>query len=189
MSRVLQDTRIQTPLTQSLQLRTFAWSPHSDYPDLMAVGLTTGRTLLLRMEASASPSAASHTNPLLSAVSLNPRHSRPCNSVAFCRDQPGLLAVGLEKARGESLLVFDIEQSARSLDSGRDVATPISAKLQSHSLQRDHGVSRNYSPTASLSSGEPRPLLQFGSSEAVTSSSFLFAGASSSPLVSRICIT
>lgn len=174
------------PLTHLLlrQLRTFAWSPHPNYPDLMAVGLTTGRTLLLRLDASASPSASHSLNPALSAISLNPRHARPCNAVAFCRDQPGLLAVGLEKARGESLLIFDIEQSARSLDSGKD-ATPISAQLQSHSFQRDHGVPRNHSPTASPSSAEPRPLLQFGSSEAVTSAAFLVAGASSSPLVSR----
>ncbi|KAL8279216.1 hypothetical protein RQP46_008472 [Phenoliferia psychrophenolica] len=145
----------------------------------MAVGLTTGRTLLLRLDASASPSAVHQASqgvvPRLSAVSLNVRHSRPCNVVAFCPERPGLLAVGLEKARGESLLIFDVEASANSLEGSRDGPPPPS-------LVRQPPLHRNASPAAPASSPnsstEPHPLISFGSSETVTSAGFLAPGAS-----------
>ena len=128
------------------QLRTFAWSPDPSVPDLMAVGLTTGRTLLMRLDASASPSAVRQAEqgvvPRLSAVSLNVRHSRPCNVVAFCAERPGLLAVGLEKARGESLLVFDVEASASSLEGSRD-GPPVAPS----GLLRQPPFHRNASPS------------------------------------------
>lgn len=137
------------------------------------MGLTTGRTLLLRLDASASPSAShtANTDHRISALQLNVRHSRPCNVVAFGVGHPGLLAVGLEKGRGESLIVFDIESSAKSLDGG-----PTTARTTTQ-------APRASSPA---SSSEARPLYQFGSSETVTSACFLVpdgGSASSSPLL------
>lgn len=125
----------------------------------MAVGLTTGRTLLLRLDPSAS----------LPAVSINVRSSRPVNTVAFA-ERTGLLAIGLEKARGESLLVYDISSSASTFEGarGRD-STPSTSR-------RD--LLRNGSPTTAPTSAEPHPLVQLGSSETVTSAAFLASNAS-----------
>jgi WD40 repeat protein len=162
------------------QLRTFDWAPHPSYADLLAVGLTTGRTLLLRLDASASPSASHTANAdhRVSALQLNVRHSRPCNVVAFGIGHPGLLAVGLEKGRGESLLVFDIEQSAKSLDGGATTARTVPAI--------HHSLPPQAPRASSPASSEARPLYQFGSSETVTSACFLVpdgGSASSSPLL------
>lgn len=108
------------------------------------------------------------------------RHSRPCNVVAFSQAEPGLLAVGLEKGRGESLLIYDVEQAARSIDSGKDTNGSLATKP--FILQRDGGASHSNSPSGNL---EPSPLLSFGSSESVTAAAFLSspASSSSSPLL------
>ncbi|KAK4701242.1 hypothetical protein P7C70_g4990, partial [Phenoliferia sp. Uapishka_3] len=167
------------------QLRTFAWSPHPNLPDLLAVGLSTGKTLLLRLDSSTSPSAIKQAEqgitPRLSAVALNVRHSRPCNSVAFCLEKPGLVAIGLEKARGESLLVFDIEASANSLEGSRNgYSNNTQAETPSLGLLRQPPFLRNSSPAASATNpAEPLPIIQFGSSESVTSAAFLASGGAS----------
>lgn len=130
------------------------------------------------------------------------RHSRPCNIVTFCPDQPGadlptsplsalltltsslagLLAVGLEKGRGESLLVYDVQ---RSFDSSANHDPSSSSASRNFSLHREtsaSGRSRNQSPArlSSLSSPspspsphDPLPLVSFGSSEVITSAAFL----------------
>ncbi|KAM0753350.1 hypothetical protein T439DRAFT_323988 [Meredithblackwellia eburnea MCA 4105] len=197
----LQDSRATTlaVVSELSQLRTFAWSPHQSLHDLVAVGLTTGRTLLLRLDASASPSAVRQAQegvvPTVSAVQINVRHSRPCNVVAFCSERPGLLAIGLEKARGESLLLFDIEASASTLEGGRGGSSSTYPQSHNHSTIATSsrlGLNRNASPSASVTHGassavstpggastEPQPLVQMGSSETVTSAAWLACGSTS----------
>lgn len=102
------------------------------------------------------------------AVQINIRHSRPCNAVAFCPDRPSLLAVGLEKGRGESLLIYDIEQSARAIDPARSFGYSASDSLGRDIAQTNNGLI------------EPMPLLSFGSSESVTCAAFLSSSATSS---------
>lgn len=112
------------------------------------------------------------------------RHSRPCNVVTFCPNQPGLLAVGLEKGRGESLLIYDIETSARSLDSGKDTPAPNSNATATPKTfnHRDTAI-RAHSPAPPAP--EPFVQLAFGSSESVSSAAFLASEFSkpSSPLL------
>ncbi|GAA6055035.1 hypothetical protein JCM3770_006705 [Rhodotorula araucariae] len=172
-------------VTELAGLRAFAWAPHSPSP-LVAAGLSTGRVLLLRLD------DRTRAPP---AVQINVRHSRPCNVVTFCPDQPGLLAVGLEKGRGESLLVYDVQ---RSLDSSSTAPPFLSAvnsgsgtgSTRTFSLQRETsqtGRGRGSSPAPS--SADPTPLVSFGSSEVVTSAAFLSspsapgASASHTPLL------
>lgn len=102
---------------------------------------------------------------ILTHMTCAVRHSRPCNVVTFCHERPTLLAVGLEKGRGESLLIYDVEHSARTMDASAASSTTMAD---------------------SVSHVEPMPLLSFGSSESVTSAAFLYSSSSSnstSPLL------
>lgn len=113
-------------------LRTFAWGAN----DLFACGLATGRTILLRLDSS------SLSHPTLS-TQITTRHARPCNIVSFSTERRDWLVVGLDKARGDSLLVYDIESSARALAGGGG------------------------------KSEDPRPVASLGTSETVSSAAFL----------------
>ncbi|SCZ92063.1 BZ3500_MvSof-1268-A1-R1_Chr5-3g08312 [Microbotryum saponariae] len=172
------------------QVRSFAWSPHASYPDLVALGTYAGKVLLLRLDS--SPSASSKSNHGgHSALQINLRHSRPCNVVTFSQDRPRLVAVGLEKGRGESLLIYDIEQSAQALDSGKDKPSTSSHRRSQHGTQRSRGnsPSRSSSANGNSSAGliEPSPLLSLGPSESVSAAGFLYAdsavSATSPPVV------
>ncbi|BGP17039.1 hypothetical protein JCM10213_000325 [Rhodosporidiobolus nylandii] len=159
-------------VTELTGLRAFAWSPSVEKP-LVAAGLTTGRVLLLGLERGEGGKAGT-ASPV---VQINVRHSRPCNVVTFSPDQPGLLAVGFEKGRGESLLVYDIQ---RSLD-----PASVRSSTRAFSLSREHsqsGRGRASSPATAASPAsalEPVPLTSFGSSEAVTSAAFLSSASGS----------
>lgn len=78
------------------------------------MGLSTGKVDLMRLE------ATKHTRDgVLSSgpsVSLPARSSRACNALSFSRTDPNYLAVGLEKARGDSsLVIWDISSSKPKL--------------------------------------------------------------------------
>ncbi|GAA6043670.1 hypothetical protein JCM8097_008599 [Rhodosporidiobolus ruineniae] len=165
--------------TELTGLRAFAWYPHSRTP-LVAAGLATGRVLLLGLDGGEGGRGGQGgaTPP---SVQINVRHSRPCNVVAFSPTQPGLLAVGLEKGRGESLLVYDISRSVDPSASSSALGSGAPFPTRTFSLSREHsGGSRGraHSP-ATPSALEPIPLLSFGSSEAVTSCAFLSSPSSS----------
>ncbi|KAG0367163.1 hypothetical protein BGZ54_004307 [Gamsiella multidivaricata] len=107
-------------------MKCFTWSPDPSYMDLTAVGLTTGRTLLIRMHRSEpwifedkgndfrpdTPRQVSIAQNQRTYPSFSARHSRACNVVAFSKGCPNLLAVGLDKVRNDyCLMVWDIEQA------------------------------------------------------------------------------
>ncbi|KAJ7477171.1 hypothetical protein B0H11DRAFT_2234647 [Mycena galericulata] len=98
-------------------MKTFAWSPDPAFEDLVAVGLSTGRIDLLRLEATRHTRRSVAGHSVLSSgpiVSLTARNSRACNALDFCRVDPNFLAVGLDKVRGDSsLVIYDIS-TARS---------------------------------------------------------------------------
>ncbi|KAJ6516352.1 hypothetical protein C8R45DRAFT_241220 [Mycena sanguinolenta] len=98
-------------------MKTFAWSPDPAFEDLVAVGLSTGRIDLLRLEATRHTRRTSAGHSVLSSgpiVSLTARNSRACNALDFCRVDPNFLAVGLDKVRGDSSLVIYDVSTARS---------------------------------------------------------------------------
>ena len=81
----------------------------------MAVGLTTGKVDLIRLEAGKH---AQQKNILSSGptVTLPIRNSRSCNALAFSDADPNYLAVGLDKVRGaSSLIIWDISTFTSSL--------------------------------------------------------------------------
>ncbi|KII92498.1 hypothetical protein PLICRDRAFT_155080 [Plicaturopsis crispa FD-325 SS-3] len=95
-------------------MKCFAWSPDPNLDDLMAVGLSTGRVDLIRLEANKS----THNHVLSNGpvVSLPVRNSRSCNALAFCAADPNYLAVGLDKVRGDpSLIIWDVNTASASL--------------------------------------------------------------------------
>ncbi|GAA5824598.1 hypothetical protein JCM11251_000490 [Rhodosporidiobolus azoricus] len=184
-------------LTELSGLRAFAWSPHSPNAEtpIIAAGLATGRVLLLGLEGGGGNEGRGKGGKGqgvgMPAVQINVRHSRPCNCLAFSPTQSGLLAVGLEKGRGESLLVYDVQ---RSIDP-TSTSSPYTSALhqtasasggRAYSLSREHsqsGRGRASSPATPNSPGsafEPVPLISFGSSEAVTSCAFLSSPSASS---------
>ncbi|KAF9194611.1 hypothetical protein BGZ50_005971 [Haplosporangium sp. Z 11] len=130
-------------------MKCFTWSPDPNYMDLTAVGLTTGRTLLIRMHRSEpwifeekgsefrpdTPRQVSIAQNQRTYPSFSARHSRACNVVAFSKGSPNLLAVGLDKVRNDyCLMVWDIEQSlnmSKGSDSGSAPSGPISAANRS----------------------------------------------------------
>ncbi|GAA5878092.1 hypothetical protein JCM16303_002844 [Sporobolomyces ruberrimus] len=180
-------------VTELPGLRTFAWYPHHTENPLIAAGLTTGRVLLIKLggqDGNQSHSAGNGTN----VAQINVRHSRPITATAFSNAQPGLLAVGLEKGRGESLLVYDISTTARALEGGGGrgggsshgtPSQPRGFSLHRESSQR--GRANSPAATSSNNSGspssylDPHPLLSFGSSEVINSATFLSSPQGASP--------
>ncbi|CAK5276104.1 unnamed protein product [Mycena citricolor] len=99
-------------------MKTFAWSPDPFFDDLVAVGLSTGRIDLLRLEATRTRRLAGGTSVLSGGpiISLTARNSRSCNALDFCRLDPNYLAVGLDKMRNDaSLVIYDISSTRSKL--------------------------------------------------------------------------
>ncbi|KAJ3504260.1 hypothetical protein NLJ89_g8024 [Agrocybe chaxingu] len=96
-------------------MKCLAWSPDPAFEDLMAVGLSTGKVDLIRLEAGKQ----AQKNNVLSngpTVTLPVRNTRSCNALAFNNADPNYLAVGLDKVRGDSsLVIWDISPSVPSL--------------------------------------------------------------------------
>ncbi|GAA5930847.1 Sea4p [Sporobolomyces koalae] len=181
-------------VTELPGLRTFAWYPHTDSP-LVAAGLTTGRVLLVRLPHPSSSSPPSTSN----VVQINVRHARPITATAFSPSHSGLLAVGLEKGRGESLLVYDINATARALDGTAPRSTPRGFSLHRETSQRGRAHSPAHSSTTTTTttatgssstsaSLDPHPLMSLGSSELINCAAFLSSSygpsaSSTSPLL------
>ncbi|KAF9650593.1 hypothetical protein BDM02DRAFT_1336385 [Thelephora ganbajun] len=80
-------------------MKCFAWSPDPHFDDLIAVGLSTGKVDLMRLEATKrTRDGVLSSGP---SVSIPVRSSRACNTLSFSRIDPNYLAVGLEKQRGD----------------------------------------------------------------------------------------
>ncbi|CDH56705.1 wd repeat protein ybl104c [Lichtheimia corymbifera JMRC:FSU:9682] len=128
------------------------WCPDPQRSDLIAVGLTTGKTVLVRMQdhiqtdyptsaadSPQSPLYRSTSRPSISSSSataaaaaaitkpypvLGVKMSRPCNVVSFSPTHPHLLAAGLDKVRNDPcLLVWDISQAVEASSAGPQTPT------------------------------------------------------------------
>jgi WD40 repeat protein len=129
----------------------------------MAVGLTTGKVDLIRLEASKQ---AQQKNILSSgpSVTLPIRNSRSCNALAFSEADSNYLAVGLDKVRGaSSLIIWDISTFTSSLTLSIDVPNnipppplrpqPQIPKLDHQATSRmDHFILQRHAPTEVVSS-------------------------------------
>lgn len=112
--------KVNCPLseyTEYLQgFKCFAWSPHSAYEDLFAIGTSGGTIELCRAGQGQPVSPATTTSQLIhSTVSLNfqNKQRRACNDLAFCPLNANLLATTHDKNRSDfNLLVWDLTRSA-----------------------------------------------------------------------------
>ena len=118
-------------------LQCFAWSPEVAYDDLVAIGYSTGKVDLTRLEATTS--AANMTLSSGPSASLPVRNSRACNALAFCPTDSNYLAVGLDKVRGDSsLVIWDINT----------IIPTLAVKAEAHST--------------TLTAARPQPLIPKG---------------------------
>jgi len=141
------------------------------------VGLTTGRTMLVRMHKAEpwifedkgsefrpeTPRQVSIAQNQRTYPSFSARHSRACNVVSFSKGSPNLLAVGLDKVRNDyCLMVWDIEQSlkmSRGTDSSYAPSGPITANGRSTAgSAQTSRFGRTGEIAESYFGGKPRPL-------------------------------
>ncbi|PCH35953.1 hypothetical protein WOLCODRAFT_126455 [Wolfiporia cocos MD-104 SS10] len=129
--------QVTTQLDLNL-MKCFTWSPDPILTDLVAVGLSTGKVDLIRLEATkfsrnqVLPSGLSNSLPAS-------RNSRACNALAFSSVEPNYLAVGLDKVRGDpSLIIWDIHtlKPSRTLDTSAAVGPAVSQRARSTSQAR-----------------------------------------------------
>ncbi|TPX54696.1 hypothetical protein PhCBS80983_g05836 [Powellomyces hirtus] len=109
-------------------MKCFDWSPSAELSDLVAVGYTTGRTVLTRIKdfhfvnRSTSSSMTASLSRQASSSSLYQSGSSTAN--------PKLLAAGMDKVRSESgLLVWDTEASMRASLGGSNLRSPSTESL------------------------------------------------------------
>ncbi|KAH9948641.1 hypothetical protein B0H21DRAFT_732415 [Amylocystis lapponica] len=113
MAEPSQIKHVTSQLDLSL-MKCFTWSPDASFDDLIAVGLSTGRVDLMRLEA--TKYARNHVLSSGPAVSLPVRNSRSCNALAFSPVDTACLAAGLDKVRSDSsLIIWDIHTSTPTL--------------------------------------------------------------------------
>ncbi|KAH7339923.1 hypothetical protein B0J17DRAFT_657328 [Rhizoctonia solani] len=160
---------VRTLASQSelIHMRCLAWSPHPAIDDLVGVGLTTGIVELFRLNSNVASLPNSHNSLEAPRVATLPvKYQRPCHAIEFSPIDPNYLAVGLEKTRNEpSLLIWDIERSARSLPSP---SSPLPA------FRRSSPRLPATRPALSLAGpGDTRPLQYYGSTEVIHSLAFL----------------
>ncbi|KAF8624642.1 hypothetical protein AX15_005795 [Amanita polypyramis BW_CC] len=180
-----------------LHMRCFAWSPDPQLDDLIAVGTTTGRVDLIRLQASAhargSQTSASlqsqpHSSSSSSVLSTGPsvplavRNSRTCNALAFSTGNPNYLAVGLDKVRGDqSLVVWDLTTTKPSLQIPGETWAQASA-LSSGQSPGNATLPVGYSPPLAVpraiepqhnSRTDPRILQQRATGEVVSALAFI----------------
>jgi len=99
--------------------KCFAWSPHSVYEDLFAIG-TSGGTIELCRAAQGQPVSLTPTASQLihATVPLNfqNKQRRACNDLAFCPLNANLLATTHDRSRSDyNLLIWDLTRSAPTL--------------------------------------------------------------------------
>ncbi|KAJ3221600.1 hypothetical protein HK099_003360 [Clydaea vesicula] len=90
-------------------MKCIAWSMY----DTLAIGLQTGKILLTAVDFLSTspytyPESPQQSRKLDILGELIPPHSRSCNVVAFCPNDPNLLLTGLDKVRNDfCLMIYD----------------------------------------------------------------------------------
>ncbi|KIL59700.1 hypothetical protein M378DRAFT_996956 [Amanita muscaria Koide BX008] len=140
-------------------MRCFAWSPDSQLDDLIAVGTTTGRVDLIRLQASSHARSQNPGSQYSSVLSTGPtiplavRNSRACNALSFSTADPNYLAVGLDKVRGDpSLVIWDLTTTKSSLQIPGETWLDSSVISATPSMTSGPSSNPNYiTPTPSAS--------------------------------------
>ena len=92
---IINETIVPLKTPDCKQLRCFDCINWPNDSILIALGYSSGRTLLTKYDGSRSESG------LIYLSDISPKVSRACVDVAFCPFNPSLLATGLDKARND----------------------------------------------------------------------------------------
>lgn len=113
----------------SYNVKCMSWcsSDGGDGADTLAVGLSSGKVLLLKPDDHRPQSGSGRFVNFAS-------HSRPCNCLSWSESHPNLLAIGLERARAESsLLIWDMASETGTVQShGRGAANHTGSSRSKH---------------------------------------------------------
>nr|XP_018266712.1 uncharacterized protein I303_00687 [Kwoniella dejecticola CBS 10117]OBR88870.1 hypothetical protein I303_00687 [Kwoniella dejecticola CBS 10117] len=156
------------------QIRSMAWSPLPTHRNIIATGLSTGRTLIHSLSPSTlsfpltTSNSTSTSSQSSTIASLNVKYSRPVTSIAFSSLDPNILATGYEKHRSEySLLIWDISDAIAA----SQIPIDGDEKWERPSLENRLEVT-NLTAKINITS-EPRHIQHYCPSENVNSVSFL----------------
>ncbi|WWD08951.1 hypothetical protein V865_007066 [Kwoniella europaea PYCC6329] len=152
------------------QIRSMAWSPLPTHRNILATGLSTGKTLLLSLSPStlSLPLSSSLSSPASTLATLNVKYSRPVTSIAFSSLDSNYLATGYEKHRSEySLLIWDIADAI----SASGIPPDGEEEWERPSIENRLEIT-NLTAKINISS-EPRHIQHYCPSENVNSLSFL----------------
>ena len=112
-------------------MQCFAWCPDSTVNDLVAVGYSTGKVDLWHLEAkryAKERSVSSSPN-----VSLPVRSTRSALALGFAYERPNMLAVGLDKVRGDpSLVIWNIDEAGKGRSVSGSKSKPERAIVQQY---------------------------------------------------------
>ncbi|WWC85838.1 uncharacterized protein L201_000705 [Kwoniella dendrophila CBS 6074] len=160
------------------QIRSMAWSPLPTHRNIIATGLSTGKTIIQSLSSStlSFPLSLSNSNSVTTQTqttniiaTLNVKYSRPVTSISFSKLDSNYLATGYEKHRSEySLLIWDISDAIQNsqlpsdFNSNENWERPLENKLEVTNLTAKINVT-----------SEPRHIQHYCPSENVNSISFL----------------
>lgn len=158
------------------EIQAMSWSPMPTHRNIVATGLSTGRTALfnlspstLALPASSPPSATSQ----FMIAQLPVKHSRPATAVAFSPVDPNYLATGHDRHRSDySLLIWDVSDALSQLQpehNGSDWRRPperldITNPQASLNLQKDPKKATEF-----------RPIQQYCPNETINSLCFIYS--------------
>lgn len=153
-------------------LQAIAWSPSPTHRNLVACGLSTGRTLLLNLSPktlSAPPPHHSSSSSLPSAtISVLPvKHVRATTCIAFSPIDHNYIATGYEKHRSDySLLIWDLSTALGAVapDGNANWQRPLDRLEVTNPLARE---------ATRLNPSEPRHIQHYCPSETVNDLAFL----------------
>ena len=125
----------------------FAWSPNPSLDDLVAVGTSSGKLDLWLL--GSNRFARDNIVSASPAVTLPVRSTRSCNALAFCPENPNVLAAGFDKVRGDSsLVVWDITGAT-------GILSATTSRVLSHStltIKADRNNPHGYAPAEVVTS-------------------------------------
>nr|XP_031857269.1 uncharacterized protein CI109_007324 [Kwoniella shandongensis]KAA5524341.1 hypothetical protein CI109_007324 [Kwoniella shandongensis] len=152
------------------QIRAMAWSPSPSYRNLLATGLSNGRTVIYNVAPSTLALPLTPNNPATVVASLTIKHTRPVTSISFSSLDANYIATGLERHRSDySLLIWDISDAVAA--SG----ISVDGDDQWRRPEGDNAELSVSNPSAKVKTvvSEPRAIQQYCPSEQVNSVSFV----------------
>ncbi|WVR03585.1 hypothetical protein IAU60_000577 [Kwoniella sp. DSM 27419] len=152
------------------QIRAMAWCPLPSHRNIIATGLSNGKTVLHSLSPSTLSLPLSSSSQNSTVASLSVKYSRPVTSISFSTLDPNYIATGYERHRSEhSLLIWDI---ADALAASR---VPADGDVEGwdRPVGEDKLTVTNLTNKVSTSPLEPRHIQHYCASEHVNSVAFM----------------